>query len=156
MQAGHKDAPKKMNVNFKEIPMTISRLPLAIFVILIGWMFGGLASHAADLTGAWASDAKACDKIFVKRNGSIAIAPNSDAYGGGFIIEQNRIRGKIATCSIIARKEDGAVTHLLAKCATDLAFENVQFSLKIDNENKITRLYPGLPELSVAYFRCSL
>ena len=136
--------------------MTISRLPLAIFAVIIGSMFGVLASHAADLTGAWANDAKACDKIFVKRNGTIEIAKDSDAFGSGFVIEQNRIKGKIATCSIIARKEDRAITHLVTKCATDIAFENVQFSLKLDNKNKMTRLYPGLPELSVSYFRCPL
>lgn len=136
--------------------MTISRLPLAIFTVLIGSMFGGLPSQAADLTGAWASDAKACDKIFVKRNGNVAIAADSDVYGIGFIIEQNRIRGKLATCSIIARKQDGAVTNFVMKCATDIAFENVEFSLRLDNENKITRLYTGLPELSVSYFRCPL
>jgi len=136
--------------------MTTSRFPLAIFAVIIAWTFSAHSTHAADLTGAWTSDANACDKVFVKRNGNIAIAGNSDAYGIGFIIEQNRIRGKIATCSIIARKEDGAVTHLVAKCATDIAFENVQFSLKLDNENKLTRLYPGLPELSVSYFRCPL
>ena len=136
--------------------MTISRLPQAIFTIIIGSMFGVLASHAADLTGAWANDAQACDKIFVKRNGTIEITKDSDAFGSGFVIEQNRIKGKIATCNIIAHKEDGAITHLVAKCATDIAFENVQFSLKLDNENKMTRLYPGLPELSVSYFRCPL
>ena len=136
--------------------MTISRLPLAIFTLFIGWMFGGPASYAADLTGAWASDAKACDKIFVKSNGKIAIAKDADIYGSGFVIEQNLIRGKMATCNIIARKEDGAVTHMVAKCATDIAFENIQFSIKLDDDNKMTRLYPGIPELSVSYFRCPL
>jgi len=145
-----------MHVNFKEIPMTIFRPPLAILAVIIGLMFGGLASHAADLTGAWASDAAACNKIFVKSKGNIAIANDADLFGSGFIIEQNRIRGKIVTCSIIARKQDGAVTNFVAKWATDIAFDNIQFSLKLDSENKITRLYPGLPELSVPYFRCSL
>jgi hypothetical protein len=139
-----------------EIQMTISRHSLAIFAVIIGWTFGDLASYAADLTGAWASDANACDKIFVKSNGKIAIANDADIYGSGFIFEQNRIVGKIAVCNIIARKEDGAVTHMVAKCATDIAFENVQFSIKLDSENKMTRLYPGLPELSVSYFRCPL
>jgi len=136
--------------------MTTARLPLAIFTAIIGSMFGVLASHAADLTGAWANNADACDKIFVKRNGTIEIAKDSDAFGSGFVIEQNRIKGKMATCNIIARKEDGAITQLVTKCATDIAFENVQFSLKLDDENKITRFYPGLPELSVSYFRCPL
>jgi hypothetical protein len=136
--------------------MTISRLPLAIFTVIIGSVFGVLASHAADLTGAWANDADACNKIFIKQNGTIEITKDSDAFGSGFIIEQNRIKGKIATCNIIARKEDGAITHLVTKCATDIAFENVEFSLKLDDGNKMTRLYPGLPELSVSYFRCPL
>ena len=136
--------------------MTISRLPLTIMAVITELMFSNLASHAADLTGAWANDAQACDKIFVKRNGTIEIAKDSDAFGSGFVIEQNRIKGKIATCNIIAHKEDGALTQLVTKCATDIAFENVQFSLKLDNETKMTRLYPGLPELSVSYFRCPL
>ena len=82
-------------------------------------MFGGLVSHAADLTGAWASDSKACEKIFVKRDGNFAIANDADLYGSGFVIEQNGIKGKTATCSIIARKEGGAVTHMVAKCVTE-------------------------------------
>jgi hypothetical protein len=135
--------------------MTASRLPPAMFAVIIGWLLSGLAAQAADLTGAWASDASACIKVFVKKNGSIAIAKNADLYGSGFIIEQNRIRGKIATCNIIARKEDGALTHLVAKCATDIAIDTVQFSLRIDDKNKITRLYPGVPELAASYFRCS-
>jgi len=136
--------------------MTISRLPLAISAVIIAWMFGGPAAHAADLTGAWASDASACNKMFTNKDGKIAIAEDSDLYGSGFIIEQNRIRGKIVTCNIKARKEDGAVTHLVANCSTDIAVETVQFSFKIDDNNKITRFYPGVPEMAVQYFRCPL
>ena len=136
--------------------MTINRLMLAVLFVIFGWAIGGSTSYAADLTGAWASDANACKKIFVKSNEKLTIAKDADMYGSGFVIEQNRIRGKLASCDIIARKQDGPITNLVAKCATDLAFENIQFSLKLDDENKITRLYPGLPELSVSYYRCAL
>jgi hypothetical protein len=136
--------------------MTVARVPLAIFSVIVGWIICGLTAHAADLTGAWATDASACKKVFVKVNGSISIAKDADLHGSGFIIEQNRIKGKIATCNFIARKEEGAITHLVAKCSTDIALETVQFDLKIEDENKLTRLYPGLPELSVHYFRCPL
>ncbi len=136
--------------------MTISRLRLAIFAVIIVWMFGNASVYAADLAGAWASDASACNKMFMNRDGKVTIAKDSDLYGSGFIIEQNRIRGKIATCNIIARKEDGAVTHLVANCSTDIAVETVQFSLKVEDKNKITRFYPGVPELAVSYFRCPL
>ena len=136
--------------------MTISRLPLAILAVMIAWMFGGLALHAADLKGNWVNDVAACEKVFVKEDGKISIAKDADLYGSGFIIEENRIRGKMASCNIIARKEDGDVTHLVAKCATDIALDTVQFSIKIDDKDKITRLYPGVPELAVSYFRCPL
>ena len=136
--------------------MTISRLRLAIFAIIIAWSFGYPAAHAADLKGAWASDASACNKMFTNKDGKIAIVADSDLYGSGFIVEQNRVRGKIAICNIIARKEDGAVTHLVANCSTDIAVETVQLSFKIEDQNKITRFYPGVPELAVQYFRCPL
>ena len=136
--------------------MIASRLSLAMSTILISWLFISLPANAADLTGLWASDAAACSKIFQKKNGMIVIADDADLYGSGFIIEKNLIRGKIASCSIKTRKEDGAVTHFIANCSTDIAFQAVQFSLKLDNENKFTRIYPGVPELSTSYFRCSL
>jgi hypothetical protein len=62
----------------------------------------------------------------------------------------------MATCTVKLRKEDGAVTHFVADCSTDIALQTVQFSLKVDDENTITRLYPGVPELATKYYRCSL
>ena len=136
--------------------MSIVRILMAISVAAASWVVGGRALYAADLTGAWASDERACDKVFVKSNGKIAIAKDADLYGSGLIIEQNRIVGKNAACDIIARKQDGLITNFVMKCATGVAIENVEFNLKFDSENKITRLNPGLPELSVSYFRCRL
>ncbi len=136
--------------------MSIFRILIAISVVIAGWLVGGHILYAADLTGSWASDERACDKVFVKSNGKIAIAKDADLYGSGLIIEQNRITGKNAAYDIISRKQDGPITNFVMKCATGVALENVKLGLKIDNENKITRLYTDLPELSVSYFRCPL
>lgn len=76
-------------------------------------------------------------------------------YGSGFVYEKNRLRGKIATCVVKTQKEDGDVVHLIASCSTDVALATVQFSLRIDNQNQITRLFPGMPELKTEYFRCA-
>jgi hypothetical protein len=113
-------------------------------------------SQANELDGAWANSETACGKVFVKRNNRMAIARDSDIYGSGFIIEGNRIRGKIVTCTIKTRKQDGAVLHLIATCSTDTALQNVQFSLKLDGKDTIVRMFPGVPELDTPYFRCSL
>jgi hypothetical protein len=134
--------------------MAAFRLPAAMLALCVGWSIFGLSAQAADFTGAWASNASTCNKIFVKSGSKISFALDSDIYGSGLIVEENKIIGKMATCAIKSRKVDGAVTHLILNCATDIALETVQFSVQINNENSITRLFPGLPELSIPYFRC--
>jgi hypothetical protein len=136
--------------------MTFQRLSLAMSAVCIGGHLFSVPAYAADLTGVWASTASACDKIFVKKGGKVSIAKDADLYGSGLIIEQNRIRGKIVTCNITARRDDGSVTHFVAQCSTDIALETVQFSFELDDKNKITRLYPGIPELKTPYYRWCL
>jgi hypothetical protein len=136
--------------------MTAFRLAVAMFAVSFGWSILGLSAQAADFAGGWAGDASTCNKIFVKRGGKILFTDDSDSFGSGLIVEENKIIGKLATCVIKSRKEDGAVTHLVLNCSTDVALQTVQFSVRIDNDNKITRLFPGLPELSTPYFRCPL
>ncbi|MBR1157229.1 hypothetical protein [Bradyrhizobium sp. JYMT SZCCT0428] len=130
------------------------RLAIGIFAVLIGPLIVASAAQSRDLTGAWVTDAGACKKIFTGSGAKLAFAKDADVYGSGFVYEKNRLRGKIATCLIKTPKEDGDVLHLIASCSTDVALATVQFSLKIDNENKITRLFPGMQELKTEYFRC--
>jgi hypothetical protein len=111
-------------------------------------------AQAIELNGAWASNEAACSKVFTKRGDRIVVAKDADLYGSGFVIDQNQIRGKILTCAIKTRKEDGAFIHLLALCSNDVVLQNYQFSVKPDGENKITRIFPGLPELDTPYHRC--
>ena len=128
---------------------------------LLPWLILGVcifphASHAIDLTGAWATDAADCQKIFVKKGKVISFQPRSELHGGGFIIDGNSIRGKAAKCAIKARREDGQLIHLIAACATDIMLSNVQFSLRVVSENKVSRIFPGMEGMEVAYYRCSL
>ena len=109
-----------------------------------------------DLSGAWADQETACAKVFVKRGKRIAFSEDADLYGSGFVVEASQVRGRVATCAITSRKQDGAVVHLLTKCSTDIALQNVQFSLRVEEKNKIVRIYPGIPELDRSYFRCPL
>jgi hypothetical protein len=136
--------------------MAAYRLPAVILALCVGWSILGLSAQAADFIGAWAVNADTCNKVFVKNGSKFSFANDSDAYGSGLIVEENKIIGKLAACTIKSRKEDGTVTHLILNCATNTALEIVQFSVNIDNENKITRLFPGLPELSTPYYRCPL
>lgn len=134
--------------------MTKFRTPIGFLAVLTGSILFGAASHAADLTAAWATDAAACNKVFVKNGATISFAKDSDFYGSGIIIEKNKMRVKMAVCDIKSRMEDGAVIHLSLICAGDALITNIPFSLKIDDANRITRIFPGTPELNTSYFRC--
>ena len=112
------------------------------------------SAHSFDLNGAWANDPSICDKIFVKQNAKLAMTKDADNYGSGFIVDGNQVRGKIATCNIKSRKEDAGLVHLITSCSTDVALQTVQMSFKIDSENQITRIFPGVPEMSTSYTRC--
>ncbi len=114
-------------------------------------------AYAFDLNGAWATDASACKNVFGMSADHIPfMKADSDSFGGGFIVRGNSIIGKIATCAITGKKEVKNVVHLIAKCSTDVALANVQFSFKINDQNNITRLYPGMEELNTTYARCPL
>src|SRR6476660_6199167 len=94
-----------------------SALPTALVLSLA---LGAPATRAADITGAWATDVRACDKIFQKKGNVLTLSNRSDTYGGGFVIDGTNIRGKTANCKIKNRREDGDSVYLIASCATDI------------------------------------
>jgi hypothetical protein len=115
----------------------------------------GVAAEARDLRGAWVTDKSTCKKVFTGEGTKLRIAEDADFYGSGFIYENNRLRGKIATCVIKTQKQDGDVLQLITLCSDDVTLGTVQFSLRIHDDNEITRFYPGVSELDTKYYRCS-
>ncbi len=113
-------------------------------------------SQAVELSGLWATSAGVCDKLFEKTGNDVSFRQDSDIYGSGLIIEGDRIRSQSAACRIRSRREDGAVVHFLAACSTDIMLSSVQFSLKIIDQDTISRIFPGLPGEEIGYYRCSL
>lgn len=111
---------------------------------------------AIDLTGAWASSADQCSNIFKKNKNQITFARDSDIHGAGFVADANQLRGRTARCRITSRKEVGDTVNLLAACATDIMLQNVQFSVKVLDDNKISRLFPGMEGMEITYYRCVL
>ncbi len=119
--------------------------------VLLG--LGGFVS-AFDMTGLWVTDADACGKIFAKNGNTASFKPDSDMSGSGFIMDGQRIRGRMATCTVTKTKEDKDIVHMLASCATDIMYQNVQFSVKVLDNNKITRIFPGIDGMELTYYRC--
>ena len=137
-----------MNMKLTQILGTVG---LATSVIVLSHV-----SYAFDLDGAWATNVSACDKIFQNgKGGELSIAKDADMYGDGFIVRKNSIVGNNATCAVKSRKEAGPVTHLVAQCAAqNIAFSTFQFSYRVNDDNNIVRIFPGVEELNVAYGRC--
>jgi hypothetical protein len=115
-----------------------------------------LSSPAAafDLSGAWATDADNCKKVFARQGGQFNFTENSDVYGGGFVVDGDQITGKFARCRIKARKDNGSTVNLVAACASDIMLSSVQFSLKELDANSVVRLFPGIEDMEIRYYRC--
>jgi hypothetical protein len=115
-------------------------------------------AHAVDLSGAWATNADQCSQVFIRkgRANQIGFTAFSEQHGGGFIVEADRLRGKFATCKIKTRKEDGQTINIVAGCATDIMLSNVQFNLKMLEPNRMSRMFPGMQDMEISYFRCPI
>jgi hypothetical protein len=128
---------------------------------VVGTLSGGVllllasSANAFDFDGAWATDASKCAQIFTKKKNKISMTRHSELFGGGFVVEGDRIRGPAAACKISDRKEDGDMLHLIASCSTRIAILSpTQLDVKIEDDNKVTRFFANFSELAVSYTRC--
>ena len=113
---------------------------------------------AFELTGAWATSADQCGKVFARkgRANQVNFTNFSGVYGGGFIAEANRLRGKFENCSIKSRKESGQTINLVVACASGIMLSNVQFFLKVLDDNTVSREFPGMEGMEATYHRCQI
>jgi hypothetical protein len=113
---------------------------------------------AFELAGAWATSAEQCGKVFARkgRANQVSFTNFSGIYGGGFIAEANRLRGKFENCLIKSRKESGQNINLVVACASGIMLSNVQFFLKVLDDNTISRDFPGMEGMEVTYHRCQI
>lgn len=133
-----------------------SRVFVLVQVLATGWIAVGTSANAFEFNGSWATAPSACSQVFIKKDGVISFRQDSDQYGGGFILENDRVRGQMQTCAINRRKVEGNVIHMIAKCADDIMTSYVQFSAKIVDDNTIARIFPGMPEFTLSYARCPM
>jgi hypothetical protein len=133
-------------------------LQFAVAASIVAGLHGPKQAGAVDLAGAWATSADECSNVFVRRGRAkqIEFTALSDQHGGGFIVEADRLRGKFARCKIKTRKEEGDAVTIIAGCATDIMLSNVQFSLRILEPNKISRIFPGIADMATSYHRCPI
>jgi hypothetical protein len=113
---------------------------------------------AFELSGAWATSANQCGKVFTRkgRANQVSFTNFSGVYGGGFIAEPDRLRGKFENCKVKSRKDDGQNINIVVGCANGIMLSNVQFFLKVVDDDSVTRLFPGIEGMEVTYHRCKI
>jgi len=134
---------------------TANDLAPALLVLLAGVSLSP-STHAADISGAWASDASVCSKVFVKNNNRISFTPDAELYGGGFIVEGNRASGTFQKCNIKSIKNDGTNVHLIAACSDGVMVSDLQFTVTPVGDNQITVSSTGPVSMTNPYVRCPL
>jgi hypothetical protein len=128
----------------------------AMWVALVGSASWLGPATAFELTGAWTTDAEKCNQVFVQNKDTTRLdfAEFAGVYGGGFIAEPGRLRGKFVNCRIKTSRETGQDLNLVAACATDIMLSDVQFMLRIVNDDNIIRVFPGIDGIELDYHRC--
>jgi hypothetical protein len=114
--------------------------------------------NAFELTGAWATSSDKCGKVFARRGraNQVNFTNFSGVHDGGFIADANRLRGKSESCSIKSKKESDQSLNLIVMCASGVMLSNVQFFLKVLDDNTISREFPGMEGMEVKYHRCRI
>jgi hypothetical protein len=134
--------------------LIVDRTSVIVILVVGGIVASPIAAGAFELSGAWATSANLCNKVFDRKDGRVTFSELSDLYGSGFIIENSQIRGKIAKCTITSKKEDGSNIALTASCATSIMVQPLQFGLKVISNDSISRSFPDIPGMSISYERC--
>jgi hypothetical protein len=135
--------------------MRLNYFALALVALLASLSLSP-STHAADLNGAWASDPSVCGKVFVKKGNSISMTPDAELYGGGFIVEGDRVTGAFQKCNIKSMRRDGSEAHLMAACSTGVMTMDVPFTIKFVGENQITLISTEPVNMQNPYVRCPL
>jgi hypothetical protein len=134
----------------EKIPM-LFRLGL-LAVLLLASM--SLSARAADIEGAWATNASFCSKVFVKKDNKIYFTEDADLYGGGFIVEGTRASGTFQKCKIKSMNQAGATLHLVAACSDGIMVQDARLTVKVVGPDKITVIFEGVASDENPYERC--
>ena len=138
--------------------IVLRNLVLATAISLCSTLPSPQQANAFELAGAWATSADQCTKVFTRkgRANQVSFTNFSGVHGGGFIAESDRLRGKFESCLIKSRKESGQTINLVVACASGVMLSNVQFFLKVIDDNTISREFPGMEGMDVKYHRCQI
>ena len=130
---------------------------LCVLLACSGFLLSSQA-QAFDLTGAWATSADQCNKVFVKKGDQINFSQFSEEFGGGFVANGDEVRSKTARCTIKSRKETGDTIDFKAACSSEIMATSMSLRLKILDANSVYRIFtdPDMAGMELTFYRCSM
>jgi hypothetical protein len=138
--------------------MSMSRATGLYVLLLCSLLLLTSRAHAFELTGAWATSADQCNKVFVKKGDKISFTQFSEEFGGGFVADGNEVRSKAARCTIKSRKETGDIIDFQAACSSEIMATSMNLRLKILDANTVYRIFtdPNLAGMELTFYRCAM
>jgi hypothetical protein len=138
--------------------MFVSRTPRLYALLFCSSLLLNSQAQAFDLTGAWATSADQCDKVFVKKGNKISFAQFSEEFGGGFVADGDEVRSKTGRCTIRSRKETGDTIDFRAACSSEIMATSVNLRLKILDANSVYRVFtdPDMAGMELTFYRCPM
>jgi hypothetical protein len=138
--------------------MSMSRATARCVLLFCSLLLLTSRAQAFELTGAWATSADQCNKVFVKKGDKISFAQFSEEFGGGFVVDGNEVRSKAARCTIKSRKETGDIIDFQAACSSEIMATSMNLRLKILDANTVYRIFtdPNLAGMELTFYRCPM
>jgi hypothetical protein len=120
-------------------------------------MLGAASTKAASgdsFDGAWVMEGGTCASVFTTKDGKMDFAKNQGTDLPGVLINGNQIRGLTSTCSIASRTKSADTIKLRLHCESQIMFGDMTVSIKVKDDDTISRVDPDFPEVTTTYHRC--
>ena len=125
-------------------------------LVLLVFVTQSASTQAADLNGAWTIDASACGDVFTKENNKLAFKQDADLHAGGIIVQGKQVTGTFQKCTVKSLHDDGSNVRVIASCSDGVAVSDVEFDVKISEENRMTLSSKEPVPVEMPYVRCSM
>jgi HlyD family secretion protein len=110
----------------------------------------------AQLTGAWASSADDCERLFQRRGGALAYRQPVDKFARAAIVDSQRIRLPSSTCRVERASPEGGALKLSADCQDSISYTSRTVDIKLKSKTEIVYSPTGDPDLDSTMVKCRL
>jgi hypothetical protein len=110
----------------------------------------------AQLTGAWASSADDCARLFQRRGKALGYRQPIDRFARAAIVDSQRIRLPSSTCRVERASPEGGALKLSADCQDSISYTSRTVDIKLKSNSEIVYSPNGDPDLDSTMVKCPL